>query len=60
MENKVNELKEQIRKFFVGKEELVDNLLICLFTGGHVLLEDVPGVGKTTLATTLAKWNVIV
>ena len=55
MENKVNELKEQIRKFFVGKEELVDNLLICLFTGGHVLLEDVPGVGKTTLATTLAK-----
>lgn len=55
MGNKVNELKEQIRKFFVGKEELVDNLLICLFTGGHVLLEDVPGVGKTTLATTLAK-----
>ena len=50
----VNELKSQIRKHFVGKEELVENLLICFFAGGHVLLEDVPGVGKTTLASTLA------
>ena len=33
----------------------MENLLICLFAGGHVLLEDVPGVGKTTLAATLAR-----
>ena len=39
---------------FVGKEDVVENLLICLFAGGHVLLEDVPGVGKTTLANALA------
>lgn len=51
----VNKLKTQIRKYFVGKEEVVENLLICFFAGGHVLLEDVPGVGKTTLASTLAR-----
>lgn len=50
----ISNLKTQIRKYFVGKEELVENLLICFFVGGHVLLEDVPGVGKTTLASTLA------
>lgn len=50
----VSELKTQIRKYFVGKEELVENLLVCFFAGGHVLLEDVPGVGKTTLASTLS------
>jgi len=49
-----DKLKAQIRRYFVGKEQVVDNLLICLFAGGHVLLEDVPGVGKTTLVSTLA------
>ena len=48
-------LRENINSVFVGKEEIVENLLICLLAGGHVLLEDVPGVGKTTLALTLAK-----
>ena len=46
-------MRENINQFFVGK--VVDNLLICLLAGGHVLLEDVPGVGKTTLALILAK-----
>ncbi|MCR5674611.1 MAG: MoxR family ATPase [Lachnospiraceae bacterium] len=50
----INRLKRSINDYFVGKEEVVDNLLICLLAGGHVLLEDVPGVGKTTLARTLA------
>lgn len=44
-----------MNRFFVGKEEVVEELLICLLAGGHVLLEDVPGVGKTTLALILAK-----
>ena len=48
-------LRDNINRVFVGKEEIVENLLICLLAGGHVLLEDVPGVGKTTLALTLAK-----
>lgn len=50
----IEKLREGINEYFVGKEELVDNVLICLLAGGHVLLEDVPGVGKTTLAKTLA------
>lgn len=51
----VNILKEHIREYFVGKDDTVENLLICLLAGGHVLLEGVPGVGKTTLAETLAR-----
>ena len=50
-----DKLKENINRVFVGKEAVVENLLICLFAGGHVLLEDVPGTGKTTLASTLAR-----
>lgn len=48
-------LKNSINRVFVGKEDVVENLLICLLAGGHVLLEDVPGVGKTTLASALAR-----
>ncbi len=51
----INKLKKHITEYFVGKEEITENLLICLFAGGHVLLEGVPGVGKTTLASTLAR-----
>lgn len=47
-------VEESINEVFVGKEEVVENLLICLLAGGHVLLEDVPGVGKTTLANAMA------
>jgi len=50
----INKLKEKMRDYFVGKEEVVDDVLVCLLAGGHILLEDVPGVGKTTLARTLA------
>lgn len=48
-------LTENINQVFVGKEAVVEDLLTCLLAGGHVLLEDVPGVGKTTLALSLAK-----
>ncbi len=51
----VRQLRENINRVFIGKEEAVENLLTCLFAGGHVLLEDVPGVGKTTLAVVLAQ-----
>lgn len=50
----IERIRENIESFFVGKEEVVENLLICLLAGGHVLFEDVPGVGKTTLARTLS------
>lgn len=51
----IEQIKATINKVFVGKEETVDKILICLLAGGHILLEDVPGVGKTTLARALAK-----
>ena len=50
----IERLREAITHFFIGKEETVDQVLVCLLAGGHILLEDVPGVGKTTLAKTLA------
>ncbi len=56
MSNNVTEkLRSQINDYFVGKEEVVEDVLTCLFAGGHILIEDVPGVGKTTLARTLAR-----
>ncbi len=48
-------LKENIRRVFVGKEEKIDIILAGFLSGLHVLLEDIPGVGKTTLAMTLAR-----
>jgi len=49
------QIREAINSVFVGKEDVVEKVLICLLAGGHILLEDVPGVGKTTLARALAK-----
>ena len=47
-------LRNEIARVIVGHEEIVDNVLICLFCGGHVLLEGVPGLGKTLLVRTLS------
>jgi len=48
-------LTENISRVIVGKESQIRLLLAALFSGGHVLLEDVPGTGKTTLAKSLAR-----
>lgn len=57
MENqdKVQKMIHNIEQIIVGKQEVVEKTLIALLAGGHLLLEDVPGVGKTTLAKTLAQ-----
>jgi MoxR-like ATPase len=47
-------LKEEIGSVIVGQEEAVEHTLVALFAGGHVLLEGVPGLGKTLLVRTLA------
>lgn len=47
-------LRENVAQVIVGKDETIDQLLAALFSEGHVLLDDVPGIGKTTLAKTLA------
>lgn len=49
------QIKEAVNSVFVGKEDVVEQVLTCFLAGGHILLEDVPGVGKTTLARAMAK-----
>lgn len=51
----MNELVKQIEKVIIGKETAVKMLITSLISGGHVLIEDVPGTGKTTLAMALSK-----
>lgn len=50
-----NKIKASVNKVIVGKSDAIDQLLIALTSGGHILIEDVPGVGKTTLVSALAK-----
>ncbi len=51
----VNGLKRNIAQVIEGKDEVIEKVLIALFSDGHVLLEDVPGVGKTRLAQALSR-----
>ena len=48
-------LRANIQKVYLGNQSAVEKLIICLLARGHVLIEDVPGVGKTMLATALAR-----
>ncbi len=46
----LNSIKKEIKKTLVGKDHAIDSIMIALLSGGHVLIEDLPGLGKTTLA----------
>ena len=52
---RLNSVRREIAKVIVGQEDVVEGVLICLLASGHVLLEGVPGLGKTTLLRTLAR-----
>ena len=54
LQSRLTQLKGQISTIIVGKAEQIDDSVACLLAGGHLLIEDVPGVGKTTLAHALA------
>src|SRR5215813_6248303 len=53
--DKISQLQQAIEVVILGKSEVVRLSLITLLAGGHLLIEDVPGVGKTTLAQALAR-----
>lgn len=55
MGSKMLQVKDEIKKVVKGKDEVVEKVLAAMLAGGHVLLEDIPGVGKTTLAIAIAK-----
>lgn len=55
MENVLPAVKANIQKVLVGEERVTSLLLTAMIAGGHVLIEDVPGMGKTVLARSLAK-----
>ena len=48
-------LRENISRVIIGKEDQIELILTAMLAGGHVLLEDVPGTGKTTMAKALAR-----
>jgi len=52
---KYEQLMNEMKKVLVGQDEFLEHLAIALFTGGHVLIEGVPGIGKTLSARTLAR-----
>lgn len=51
----INAVVEEVAKVVRGKEEEIRRSLVCFLAGGHLLIEDIPGVGKTTLALALSK-----
>ena len=53
--SQIQEIKTNIQKVMIGNEKTIDLVLAALLSGGHILLEDVPGTGKTVMAKSLAK-----
>ena len=51
---KLEDIRQSVKKVIVGKDDVVDLLLISLLCSGHVLIEDIPGLGKTTMVSALA------
>ena len=55
MQTLTNEIQREVNRVILGKQEVVRKVLTAILAGGHVLLEDVPGVGKTTMAMAFAR-----
>ncbi len=55
MNSKVEAVKKEVGKVIIGKDEIIEKVLTAILAGGHILLEDIPGVGKTTLALAFSR-----
>ncbi|NCO30940.1 MAG: ATPase, partial [Epsilonproteobacteria bacterium] len=55
MISKIQTVKKEVSKVVVGQEKMIDGLLIALLCEGHILIEGVPGLAKTTTVNALAK-----
>lgn len=55
MQEKIKQIQEQLETVIVGKEDVIAKVIMAILAKGHVLLDDVPGVGKTTLAMAISK-----
>lgn len=55
MQEKLESVQQEVNKVIKGKADVVEKVLAAIIAGGHILMEDIPGVGKTTLATTFAR-----
>lgn len=55
MISKVNDIRDEVKKVVSGKDDIIDKVITTMVAGGHILLEDIPGVGKTTLALAISK-----
>ena len=55
VKSSLDALRTGMRRTIKGKDDVIEQVLVCLIAGGHLLIEDLPGVGKTTLAYTLAR-----
>ena len=55
MREKIAAIEKEVNKVILGKEDVIKKFLSVILAGGHILLEDIPGVGKTTLALAFSK-----
>ena len=54
-QEKLERVQQEVNQVIQGKSDVVRKVFAAMLAGGHILMEDIPGVGKTTLATTFAK-----
>ncbi len=53
--NQVNSIKDEVKKVIFGKDDVINKVLMAVIGSGHILIDDIPGVGKTTMANAFAK-----
>ncbi len=55
LQEKIQHIRQELKKVIVGQDQVLDQIMICLLAGGHILLEGAPGVAKTLMAKLLAQ-----